>query len=150
MFPLVIALVGLVPVLALAQSVTLPAPSRTVYRCEVAGKVTYTDEPCLAGKTVDVEPTRGLGPRAGPDVRRERLNEQIGEALRPLTGMSPEQRAQFHKRFKLQPRAKLECQSLDRSMPENERLEQSAQGAARAEVQQTLLQERRRFRELGC
>src|ERR1700710_707782 len=36
-----------IPQLLLAQATTLPAASRTVYKCVVAGKTVYTDEPCV-------------------------------------------------------------------------------------------------------
>lgn len=38
----------------------LPAQSRTIYRCEVNGKIACTDKPCLGAKRLDVVPTRGV------------------------------------------------------------------------------------------
>lgn len=112
--------------------------------------MTYSDEPCPAAKVIDVEPTRGLGPRVGADVQRERIREIQAEALRPLTGMNSAQRDTFHKRFKLTPEARRECAGLDRSIAQNEVIERSALGPKLAAVQQTLLLDRRRFRELRC
>jgi hypothetical protein len=43
----------------------LPAPSRTAFKCEVAGKVVYSDSPCLGAQKIDVEPTRGLNKSTG-------------------------------------------------------------------------------------
>jgi hypothetical protein len=67
----------------------LPSPSREVFRCEVDGKVAYSDAPCLGAQKVNVEPTRGLDAssgqrRIGADVRREQVNEAFADALRPL------------------------------------------------------------------
>lgn len=75
---------------AWAQS--LPQPSRTVFRCEVEGKVTYSDSPCLGARRIQIEPTRGVSKlsgseRIGNDVRVERHREIMAEALQPLTGM---------------------------------------------------------------
>jgi hypothetical protein len=56
------AVAGTIPV-TFAQS--LPAPSRTVYKCEVGGKVTYSDSPCLGATRIDVEPTRGVSKLSG-------------------------------------------------------------------------------------
>ena len=71
----------------------LSPPSRTVFKCEVDGKVTYSDEACLGAKCLDVEPTRGLNKssgqeRVGADVRKERRNEQI-RARRIAREVSP-------------------------------------------------------------
>lgn len=144
------ALVALAPLATLAQTVKLSPASRTVYKCEVGGKVTYSDEPCAGAKVVDVEPTRGLGPRVGVDVQRERIREIQAEAMRPITGMSSAERDTFHKRFKLTPEAKRECASLDRNIAQNEAVERLAKGSELSAVQQTLLMDRRRFRELRC
>lgn len=67
------------------QPGSLRQPSRTVYKCEAAGKVTYSDEPCAGAVRVEVEPTRGLNKssgseRTGADVARERRREGIAEA----------------------------------------------------------------------
>lgn len=68
---LVLACSIVLAVAAFAQS--LPPPSRTVFKCEEAGKVVYSDSPCLGARQIDVEPTRGVnqitGKRlTGPDV----------------------------------------------------------------------------------
>jgi hypothetical protein len=103
---------------AVAHGQTLPPASRTDYKCEVNGKVVYSDSPCLGARRVDVTPTRGLDrstgqARTGSDVRDERLNEQMAEALRPLLNETPEERALRHRRSKLSPEARAQCRSLD-------------------------------------
>ncbi len=136
-----------------AQS--LPPTSRTVYRCDDGNKVLYSDAPCLGAKKVDVEPTRGLNKstgreQIGQDVRREKHNEQMAEALRPIFNETPEQRATRHKRFKLEPSAKVECARLDGEMPQLEAKERSAKGETLGTVQRELLASRTRFQKLGC
>jgi hypothetical protein len=136
-----------------AQS--LPPTSRTVYRCDDGNKVLYSDAPCLGAKRVDVEPTRGLNKstgreQIGQDVRREKHNEQLAEALRPLFNETPEQRATRHKRFKLEPLAKVECARLDAEMPQLEAKERSAKGETLGTVQRELLVPRTRVQKLGC
>jgi hypothetical protein len=55
----------------------LRQPSRTAYKCESAGKVTYSDEPCAGASVVDCRADQGLNKssgreRTGADVARER------------------------------------------------------------------------------
>ena len=60
----------------LGHAQKLSPVSRTVFKCQVAGKTVYSDSPCLGAKQIDVEPTRGLNQtsgrvRVGADVARE-------------------------------------------------------------------------------
>lgn len=76
-----------------AFATKLPPPSRTVYKCEVGGKVHYSDMPCVGVQKVDVTPTRGMNKSTkreltGSDVRREVFHEQLSDAVRPITGMN--------------------------------------------------------------
>jgi hypothetical protein len=62
----------------LGQAQKLPPVSRTVFKCQVVGKVVYTDAPCLGAQQIDVEPTRGLNQtsgqkRIGTDVMHEQI-----------------------------------------------------------------------------
>ncbi len=136
-----------------AQS--LPPPSRTVYKCEDGKKVHYSDSPCLGAKKIDVEPTRGLNKtngreQVGQDVRREKHNELMAEALRPILNETPEQRATRHKRFKLEPLAKAECAQLDVQIALLEARERSATSETLTTVQRDLLASRSRFHKLRC
>ena len=133
----------------------LPPPSRTVFKCEVAGKTVYSDSPCLGAKKVDVEPTRGVSKlsgreRIGPDVRREQYHETMADALRPLTGMDAKQLDTYGRRMKLIPDDQQECRQLDLRMPAAENEEKLAKGRALQDVQASLFHMRRRFREVGC
>lgn len=132
----------------------LPQPSREVFRCEVNGKVTYSDAPCLGAKKVDVEPTRGLTSTgkeaAGADVQRERFNEGIAEAIRPLTGKDAKQLQVDGKRLNLAAPARAECRQLDAAIPAAEQRERVSDARTRPAIQQELLTLRQRFIQLHC
>lgn len=87
---------------------------------------------------------------AGSDVSRERQSEIMGEALRPITGMSLEQRATHANRFNLSAATKWECGALDSAMARIETAERADNGSDRSALQSRLLQTRLRYRELGC
>lgn len=131
------------------------AKAQTVYRCELGGKVAYSHEPCLGAKAVDTTPTQGLDrssgtSRKGADVRRSELDQRTGEALRPITGLSPEQRRAFHRRAKLSAAVQRECKTLDARLPEQEAAERAADPLKRHPAQVALFESRKRYRELGC
>lgn len=138
-----------------APAQSLPPPSRTVFKCEAAGKVVYSDSPCLGAKTVDVEPTRGADkitgkPRIGPDVQRERTREQFAEAVRPVTGLDAKQLDTAGRRLKLTADGQAQCGRLDTQIPAAEADEARATGTSRQEVQVRLLKLRQEFRDLRC
>lgn len=152
---LILAIVaGFASAVAYAQG--LPPPSRDVFRCEHNGQVSYSDQPCLAAKKVDVEPTRGLNKstgkeRVGADVQRERFNEGVAEALRPITGgKDAKQMSTDARRFKLPLDAQRECRRLDQTIPDAEQREASAADETRLPIQRALLAQRQRFIALGC
>ena len=133
----------------------LPAPSRTVFKCEAGGKVVYSDEPCLGAKRIDVEPTRGMDTssgksRTGRDVSNERFNEQFADALKPLTGETREQFESRRHRVYLEPAAQHECRQLDANVAALESDERATPPADRAKVQAKLLESRKRQREIRC
>lgn len=138
---------------ALAQH--LPSPSRAVFKCESEGKTFYSDSPCLGAKRIDIEPTRGLNKssgseRTGKDVSREVQREKFAEAVKPLTGMNSKQFETAGKRQKLEPKAQRRCQSLDASIPYQEKQEAFAPSSARHQLQTELLNLRSEYRRLGC
>ena len=149
------AIASLTVVVSSIAAQSLPPPSRTVYKCEDGKKVHYSDSPCLGGKKVDVEPTRGLNKstgreRVGQDVQREKNNELMTDALRPILNETPEQRVTRHKRFKLEPSANAECARLDVQIPRLEAQERSATSETIATAQRQLLALRTRFYSLRC
>ncbi len=149
------AVFGLLAFVLPAIAQKLPAPSRMVYKCEADGKVAYSDSTCLGAKKVEVEPTRGLNrstgsEHVGADVRKERQNEQMAEALRPIFNETPEQRAKRHHRAKLKPDARLQCGRLDEQIAARERAEAGAAGSELAFAQRQLLDLRTEYRSLQC
>ena len=140
---------------SLASAQSLPAPTRTVYKCEVNGKVAYSDEPCLGAKKVDVEPTRGLDKssgrsRVGNDVQRERQREAMASALQPITGMDSKQFDRAGRRNQLPVEAQRACKQLDKEIPSLEAQEAATVGTDKQRTQQSLLRARSKFRELRC
>jgi hypothetical protein len=138
-----------------SQAQTLPPPSRTVFKCEVAGKVVYSDSPCLGARKVDVEPTRGADKstgkeRVGADVSRERQREGLADALKPITGMNAKQFNVATNRTKLNAEAQAECRKLDVQIPVAEADEAKAVAPDRQAVQVHLLKLRQQFKDLRC
>jgi hypothetical protein len=138
-----------------SQAQSLPPPSRTVFKCDVAGKVVYSDSPCLGARQIDVEPTRGANQATGKeltgvDVRRERQREGMAEAVRPLTGMDAKQFNVAANRTKLDAGTKAQCSILDVQIPAAEADEVKSVGQDRLDVQARLLKLRQQFRDLRC
>lgn len=151
-----VAVLVLIAVAEGASAQSLPPPSRTVFKCEAGGRVIYSDSPCLGASKIDVEPTRGLNKstgrvREGHDVQRERWNEGLAEALKPLTGgKDAKQLSNMERRMRLPPEAQRECRTLDSRIPEQEALEARASAAELQSVQRELFASRSRWRHLGC
>jgi len=151
-FVIVAMLTASVPAIA----TNLPPPSRTVYKCEVDGKVHYSDSPCVGAQKVDVTPTRGMNKSTGreltgSDVRREVFRDQLSDAVRPITGMNAQQLDQAGRRMKLSSEAQVACRQLDQALPLAEQAERAAQGSSALKAQQLeLFKLRKRYRELGC
>ena len=128
---------------------------RTVFRCHAAGKIIYSDEPCLGAEQLNIEPTRGMNKstgieRVGKDVQHEKHREIFSEAIKPITGMTSAQNAVQVKRYSLSSAAQSECRQLDGKILQAEKFEQSALSTEKNDVQQNLLILRKRFRELYC
>ncbi len=141
--------------LASAQPQSLPAASRTVYKCVVNNKIVYTDEPCLGAQVVNVEPTRGLNKSTGreltgADVAREKGREQFAEAAKPITGLNPQQMEVRKRRIKLPGEAQAECNRLDGSIAQSEADERASSGDAKTDIQRNLFVMRKRSRDLRC
>lgn len=134
---------------------TLHAPSRTLFKCQDHGKITYSDSPCLGAEKLEVEPTRGVNKlsgkeRIGADVQRELHREQLAGAIRPLTGMNAKQFEVQTRRFHLPGAAQQECRRLDQDLASTEDEEKRTVKPALRDVQARLLLLRQRFRELRC
>ncbi|AWG45916.1 MULTISPECIES: hypothetical protein [unclassified Massilia] len=134
---------------------TLHAPSRTLFKCQDHGKITYSDSPCLGAEKLEVEPTRGVNKlsgkeRVGADVRRELNQEMFANAVRPLTGLDAQQFAVQVRRYHLPGSAQQECRRLDQDITTSEYEEKRTAPAALRDVQARLFLLRQRFRELRC
>lgn len=149
--------------LASSHAQPLPPASRTVFKCDLNGKVSYSDAPCPGAQRIEVQPTRGLNKstgteRVGSDVQQERFHEAFAEGLKPITGMTPEQLKKAGQRAQLAPQAQHECSQLDRALPAAEKEEAALLRQARSEARDTglkqaqtrLLLQRQRARELRC
>lgn len=150
---------GFLRQLLIASGILLVAAgtcAQPVYRCEVAGKITYSHEPCLNAKIVDTTPTQGMDKSSGQsrkenDVRANERNKAMADALKPLFNESPDEREQRHRRFKLAPDVRNECAKLDSRLVEEQAAARGASGAAAVrEADAALLSSRLRFRELRC
>lgn len=140
---------------SLLSAQSLPAPSRTMYKCKVNGTTTYSDTPCLGATRLEIEPSRGVSKlsgkeRLGNDVVNERHREMLAEAIRPLSGMDAKQYATFSRRYQLPSSAQRECRALDQELPLVEQEEKHAAQSALRDVQMRLFVMRKRFQELGC
>lgn len=150
-----LAICTLASTLVLAQSARLPPASRTAFKCTVAGKVSYSDEPCAGAQRIDLEPTRGLDKSTGramtgTDVRREYQREQLAEAVKPITGMDARQFEVQRRRAALPPGADAECRRLDLAIARAEASEAAATGDGRRPLQAKLFSLRMRFHSLAC
>jgi hypothetical protein len=134
---------------------TLHAPSRTLFKCQDQGKITYSDSPCLGAEKMEVEPTRGVNKlsgktRIGPDVQNEIHREMFAEAVRPLTGLNAKQFEVQARRYQLSGTVQQECRRLDQDLASAEAEEKRTTKNALHEVQARLFLMRQRFRELRC
>ncbi|MDB5960699.1 MAG: hypothetical protein JWP59_1993 [Massilia sp.] len=137
----------------LAQS--LPPPSRTIYKCEQGEKVSYSDEPCVGAKALDIVVPRGLDKlsgqrRTGDDVLNEVRHEQFANALQPISGMTPEQLATATRRRRLSNPAQLLCRQLDQALPQAEAREPGLTGEALRQVQLSLYDMRKQYKLIDC
>jgi hypothetical protein len=131
------------------------AAQKPVYRCESAGQVSYSHAPCLGAKEVDVTPTQGLDKnsgksRKGHDVLRHEQQGQIADALKPLLGMTPEQYRVHHRRSKLSPADRRECQRLDDDMYQRTQRVNRSEKVDRGDAELDLYKTRQRFNALNC
>lgn len=150
-----VALLALYALSELVAAQGLPPASRTVFRCEVNGRVHYSDAPCLGAKKIEVEPTRGLDRSAGarkvgPDVQRERRHEEFAQAFQPVTGMNAKQLDLASRRMKLSPEAQRACRQLDLDIARLEAAEPLAAPEQVPGLQGDLYARRSSFRQLRC
>lgn len=150
------ALLGIfLPSAVVSAQSQLPAPNRTIYKCQLKGRISYSDEPCVGAQRLDAVPTRGVdrlsgSTRTGKDVRNEVHSEQFAHAIRPLTGMSPSQFAVATRRQRLDAATQRECSQLEPTILELEQAERRAHAAMAGPIQQDLFILRKRYKKLEC
>jgi hypothetical protein len=123
--------------------------AQAVYKCGAKGAILYSHEPCVGAEVVDTTPTQGLDKFSGTsrkaaEVQRIESRKIMDQALRPLTGLSPEEMDKRRRRAPLTAPEQAECGRLDGELVRGR--ENSAH--ARSEVETFEL--RRRIRELRC
>lgn len=131
------------------------AMAQQVYRCEINGRVNYSHEPCAGAKAIETTPTQGMDkmtgkPKKGPEVQKAESDGQLAQALRPMTGQSPEAFEVAQRRMNLSALEKHSCNQLDYALP------QLAQNVAHATPEQKdradgkLYKARKAYRDLRC
>lgn len=139
----------------LLSVMAMAASAQTVYRCETAGKVSYSDAPCVGAKVVDATPTQGMDKSSGrsqksAEVRRDEFRKTMDTALRPLTGASHEEMNTLRRRHKLQSEEKMKCAALDARLPRLEAAAAEAGSTDKARADVELYKARKQFFDLKC
>jgi hypothetical protein len=131
----------LLPIHAIGQ-----APGgRTIFRCESAGHVSYTDAPCPDAEKVDPVRLRGINPPAAPDRMAYAPN---GSTAAPGRSSARERVAPRTARFA--PAANAECPHLAQRMALVAAEEQVANAHDMGLIQERLAVQRHWFQQLGC
>ena len=141
--------------LALVCCAAAAFAQKPVYRCETAGRVSYSDAPCVGAQEIDATPTQGMDKmtgksRKGKDVQRTEHNAAFAEAIQPLTGMNADEYRVHQRRFKLSPADKLECARLDSRLPALNQAVRTAAANDLARAEVDLYKARKRFNDLNC
>ena len=84
------------------------------------------------------------------DVLRHEQDGVMADALKPLTGMTPDQYRGYKQRFKLSPQDRNECARLYYELPGLEQRAANAPTADRAAADVDLYKARKRFNDLNC
>lgn len=126
-----------------------------VYRCETAGKVAYSDTPCVGATVVDITPTQGMDKMSGKsrksyELQRADVTHAVDDALKPLTDKSRGEMEVMRRRVNLTSNAQQDCARLDARLPA---LEQGARDSAAKNKSQAdfdLYEARKRYFDLKC
>lgn len=143
------------PLLSALCLISHAQAQKPVYRCDTAGKVSYSHEPCVGAHEVDTTPTQGVDKmtgrsRKGADVQRHEFETIRAEAIKPLTGMSPEQYRVYRQRFPLSPQDQRDCARLDATLPATRQRAASATASEKAAAEVELYKARKQFNDLNC
>lgn len=129
--------------------------AQQVYRCDIHGNTRCSHAPCPGAQAIDTSPTQGLSRATGtvqrhPDVQREITHRPIAEAIRPITGKSPEALAVDRRRMRLSATDKLHCEWLDLRLPSLEAQVAQARADQKGQAELALYQARLQLRDLRC
>ncbi|MPZ44814.1 MAG: DUF4124 domain-containing protein [Betaproteobacteria bacterium] len=127
------------------------APSgRTIFRCETAGQISYTDAPCPDAEKVDAIRLPGVNRPAAPDrmAYHAPSDDGSGATWRPSAVKRPDGLAPRAARFAAGVNA--ECPHLAQRMALMEAEELVANGHNVGVIQERLAVQRHWYRQLGC
>lgn len=141
--------------LCVALGLPYTVMAQQVYRCEVNGKVSYSNEPCQGAKVVNTTPAQSSDRTSGQqrkdmDALKAELERNNATKTRVLTAKAPEDPEVAKRRENLTPLAKHNCSLLDQSLPQLR--ENAAHGTPenkeKADIQ--LYKARKAFQDLRC
>ena len=137
--------------LGLPYSVT----AQQVYRCEVNGKVSYSNEPCQGAKLVKTPPAQSSDKTPAQhqkdmDTLKAELERNTATKTRALAAKAPEDPEVAKRRENLTPLAKHSCSLLDQSLPQLR--ENAAHGTPESKEKAgiQLYKARKAFQDLRC
>ena len=134
----------LLPIQAASQA----SGGRTIFRCESAGHVSYTDAPCPDAEKVDAVRLRGVNPPAAPDRMAYAPSDGAGATWRRYSGERAESVEPPAARFASE--ANPECAHLAQRMARVQAEEQVANAHNIGLIQERLAVQRHWYRQLGC
>ena len=141
--------------LCVALGLPYTVMAQQVYRCEVNGKVSYSNEPCQGAKVVNTTPAQSSDRTSGQqrkdmDALKAELERNNATKTRALAAKTPEDPEVAKRRENLTPLAKHSCSLLDQSLPQLR--ENAAHGTPenkeKADIQ--LYKARKAFQDLRC
>ena len=141
--------------LCVALGLPYTAMAQQVYRCEVNGQVSYSNEPCQGAKVVNTTPAQSSDKTSDQqqknlDALKAELERNNATKTRALTAKAPEDPEVARRRENLTPLAKHSCSLLDQSLPQLR--EDAAHGTPenkeKADIQ--LYKARKAFQDLRC
>ena len=88
--------------------------------------------------------------RVGAEVAREKRRDELANAVKPITGLTPQQFETQGRRMKLAAEAQRDCRALDLQIARAESDEQRGADLAIDSIRRRLYALRRRYRDIGC
>jgi hypothetical protein len=147
-FPAIAALCVAVGALLPLQATGQAPGGRTIFRCESAGHISYTDAPCPDAEKVDPVRLRGVSPPAASGRTAYAPSDGAGASGRPSPLERPEGGQPRAVRFS--PAANPECPHLAQRMARVAAEEQVANAHNIGLIQERLAVQRHWYQQLGC